>query len=64
MATQRIREFASAHEIPIVILSGHAEPAAEAKAFAAGCTDYFVKPFGLGALGRVLERHLSQSKAT
>lgn len=64
MATRQIREFASAHEIPIIILSGHAEPAAKAKAFAAGCTDYFVKPFGLGELGRVLERHLSQSKAT
>ena len=60
-ATRRIREFISTSEVPIVFLSGHAEPAAEAKAFAAGCTDYLVKPFALGDLDRVLKRHLSQS---
>lgn len=60
--TRRIREFTSTSEVPIVFLSGHAEPAAEAKAFAVGCTDYLVKPFVLGDLNRVLERHLSQSK--
>lgn len=62
-ATRRIRQLASAREIPIVFLSGHAQPAAEAKAFAAGCTDYLVKPFALGELDGLLERHLSQSKA-
>ncbi|HEX7175624.1 MAG TPA: response regulator [Pyrinomonadaceae bacterium] len=61
--TRRIRELASTHEIPIVIISGHAQPAAEALAFAAGCTEYLVKPFALVKLGSVLERHLSQSKA-
>jgi CheY-like chemotaxis protein len=61
-ATQRIRELISTREVPIVILSGHAQPAAEAKAFAAGCTDYLVKPFALDELGSLLERHLSQSK--
>lgn len=58
-ATRRIREIASTREVPIVFLSGHAQPADEAKAFAAGCSDYLVKPFGLGKLGSVLERHLS-----
>ncbi|MBC7910470.1 MAG: response regulator [Pyrinomonadaceae bacterium] len=61
--TQRIRELFSTHKIPIVILSGHAQPSAEAKAFAAGCTDYLVKPFALGELGSVLERYLSEGKA-
>jgi PleD family two-component response regulator len=60
MATRRIRELTSASAVPIIMLSGHAEPAAKAKAFAAGCTDYLVKPFGLGELDGVLERHLSQ----
>jgi CheY-like chemotaxis protein len=61
-ATERIRELTSTQEVPIVILSGHAQPAAEVKAFAAGCTDYLVKPFGLRELGSVLERYLSQGK--
>ncbi|MBA3767487.1 MAG: response regulator [Acidobacteria bacterium] len=59
-ATRRIRGFASGSNVPIVFLSGHAQPASEAQAFAAGCTDYLVKPFALGELNRVLERHLSQ----
>lgn len=56
-ATERIRAHTSTHKIPIVILSGHAHPESEAKAFAAGCTDYIVKPFALGELGSVLERY-------
>jgi two-component system, cell cycle response regulator DivK len=60
-ATRRIRQLTSTHEVPIVFLSAHAHPAAEARAFAAGCTDYLVKPFALGELGSVLERHLSHS---
>lgn len=59
-ATRRIRELASVRDVPIVFLSGHAHPAFEAQAFAAGCTDYLVKPFALGELKRVVERHLSQ----
>ena len=62
-ATRRIRELASAREVPIVFLSGHAQPAVEARAFAAGCTDYLIKPFAIEKLGSVLERHLPQSKA-
>ncbi|MBA2705142.1 MAG: response regulator [Blastocatellia bacterium] len=62
-ATRRIRELSSTRAVPIVFLSGHAQPASEAKAFAAGCTDYLVKPYGLGKLGLVLERHLPPGKA-
>ena len=62
-ATRRIRQLASGHNVPIVFLSGHAQPASEARAFAAGCTDYLVKPFALSELGRVLERHLAQRTA-
>lgn len=57
-ATRRIRELTSGRDVPIIFLSGHAQPASEAKAFAAGCTDYLVKPFALGELERVLARHL------
>jgi CheY-like chemotaxis protein len=59
-ATRRIRGLASASDVPIVFLSGHAQPASEARAFAAGCTDYLVKPFAVGALERMLERHLAR----
>ena len=62
-ATRCIRGLASAQGVPIVFLSGHRHPASEAKAFAAGCTDYLVKPFALGELERVLERHLSPLKS-
>jgi CheY-like chemotaxis protein len=62
-ATRRIRQLTSAREVPIVFLSGHAQPVAQARAFAAGCTDYLVKPFALGEIDRVLERHLSQRAA-
>jgi CheY-like chemotaxis protein len=60
--TRRIRELDPAREIPIIILSGHAQPSAEVSARAAGCTDYLIKPFPLGELGRLLERRLSQSR--
>lgn len=59
-ATRRIRQLASGCDVPIIFVSAHAHPAAEARAFAAGCTDYLVKPFALGELKRVLERHLTR----
>ncbi|MDQ3756049.1 MAG: response regulator, partial [Acidobacteriota bacterium] len=62
-ATRRIRELAFACDVPIVFVSGHAQPAYEAKAFAAGCTDYLVKPFDFDEWDRVLERHLSPGGA-
>lgn len=44
--------------VPIVFLSGRAEPVAQVAAFDAGCDDYLTKPFGLDRLASVLERHL------
>ena len=61
-ATRRIRELTPTREVPIVFMSGHAQPAAEAQAFAAGCNDYLVKPFGLVELDGVLERHLARGR--
>ena len=57
-ATSRIREHASTHEIPIVMISGHAEPAAQRRAFAAGCTEYLVKPFSMHGFDCLLKRYL------
>jgi CheY-like chemotaxis protein len=61
-ATRRIRELTTTREVPIIFMSGHAQPTAEAKAFAAGCNDYLVKPFALAELDGVLERYLAQGK--
>jgi len=62
-ATSRIRENTRTHEIPIVMMSGHAEPAAQLKAFAAGCTEYLVKPFCLDGLDSLVNRYLYVDKA-
>ena len=62
-ATSRIRENTRTHKIPIVMMSGHADPAAELKAFAAGCTEYLVKPFCLDGLDSMVNRYLSVDKA-
>ena len=57
-ATIRIREYTPTHKIPIVMMSGHAEPAAQVRAFAAGCTDYLVKPFSLNGIDSMVDRYL------
>lgn len=57
-ATRRIRQLTFTRDVPVVIISGHAQAAAQAKAFAAGCNDYLVKPFAMDELGSVLEKHL------
>ena len=62
-ATSRIRENTRTHEIPIVMMSGHADPAAQLKAFAAGCTEYLVKPFSLDGLDSLVTRYLHVDKA-
>lgn len=61
-ATRRIRKLISAREIPIVFISGQGLPDTEARAFAAGCSDYLVKPFAFREMDRVLQRHLWQDK--
>lgn len=56
--TRRVRAQEPAGRVPIVFLSGRAEPLARTAAFDAGCDEYLVKPGGIGGLGSVLERHL------
>lgn len=57
-ATRRIRELGRAGRVPIVFVSGHAEPAFHALAREAGCDEYLVKPFSLNQLGDLLEKYL------
>ena len=58
-AMRRMRELAVLSTVPIIILSGHAEPAWQVEARAAGCDDYLIKPFDMERLDRALARHLS-----
>lgn len=59
-ATRRIRQLDGARQVPIIFISGHAMPAAQAAAFDAGCDGYLVKPIDFAEWDRVLERYLSQ----
>ena len=62
-ATSRIREHTRTHEVPIVMISGHAEPDAQMRAFAVGCTEYLVKPFSLDGLDSIVTRYLYADKS-
>ena len=57
-ATRRLRELEALAGVPIVFLSGHAGPQHQIEARDAGCDDYVVKPFDVGRLEDILNRHL------
>jgi CheY-like chemotaxis protein len=54
----RIRSHDPSRRVPVVFLSGHAEPLARSAAFDAGCDDYLTKPFELDRLYTVMARYL------
>jgi CheY-like chemotaxis protein len=54
-ATRRIREREGRRKVPIVFVSGHAAPASQAEAFAAGCDAYLIKPIDFDKLNGILE---------
>ena len=64
-ATRRIRSDSSSSlaRVPVVFLSGHAQPAFREAALEAGGTDFLVKPVALEHLAAVLERHLRAAAA-
>jgi DNA-binding response OmpR family regulator len=55
-ATKRIR--ATLHDVPIIFISGHAQPEARLAALATGGTDYLIKPVQLSELEAAVEREL------
>lgn len=55
VATRLIRESEALRRVPVVILSGHAAPKSQEAAFAAGCSDYMVKPLDFRQLDHILE---------
>jgi len=58
-ATRLIREREALQCVPVVILSGHCAPNSQEDAFAAGCSDYLVKPLDFEQLDRVLQNRLT-----
>lgn len=57
-ATRRIRSDSALGGVPVVFLSGHAQPEFRAAALEAGGTDFLVKPVALAELASVVERLL------
>ena len=62
-ATRRIRRLTNNGDVPIVFLSGHAQPRARALALASGANEYLVKPISIEELEFVVERQLSAAFA-
>lgn len=62
-ATRRIRSDPALARVPVVFLSGHAQPGFRAAALDAGGTDFLVKPVALEELAAALERHLHAADA-
>lgn len=60
-ATRHIRGAGRNRNVPIVFLSGHAQPQARAQALACGGNDYLVKPIRIEELQRVIECQLSDA---
>jgi CheY-like chemotaxis protein len=56
-ATRLIRSDSALAGVPVVFLSGHAQPDFRAAALDAGGTDFLVKPVALEDLASVIERH-------
>jgi CheY-like chemotaxis protein len=59
-ATRRIRATPALRDVPIVFLSGHAEAAFRSAALETGGDDFLLKPFELGQLEGLIERHLGR----
>jgi CheY-like chemotaxis protein len=60
-ATRRIRQMGQTGRVPIVFVSGHAEPTFRVVAREAGCDEYLVKPLDMEQLGGVLEKYLGRN---
>ena len=56
--TRQIRRHKTIGNVPIIFLTGRAEPARRQAALSAGCNDYLVKPVDLDRMVQVMERWL------
>jgi two-component system cell cycle response regulator DivK len=60
-ATRRIRNLPTVCNVPIVFLSGHAQPTARDQAMASGANDYLVKPVCIDTLEMSIDRQLEEA---
>lgn len=60
-ATRRIREFAPPDRMPVVFISGHAQPGFRTVALAAGGNDYLVKPLDFTELETALGKYIRKN---
>lgn len=60
-ATRRIRSLVALEGVPVVFLSGHAQPDFRNEALSSGGDDFLVKPVCLADLEGVIERHLGRT---
>jgi two-component system cell cycle response regulator DivK len=58
--TKRIRELATLNGVPIVFLSGHAEPSYRVEALSAGCNEFLVKPINFAQLKKLLSKYIDE----
>ena len=58
-ALRRIKANKAVRDVPVIFLSGRAEPAPQKAAREAGCTDYLVKPVSLSRVIELIEHQLS-----
>lgn len=63
-ATRRIRDFAPPDKMPVVFVSGHAQPGFRLVALAAGGNDYLLKPLDFRELELVLNKYVRKKEAT
>lgn len=63
-ATRGIRNVARLSNVPIIFVSGHAEPEARAAALATGGNEYFVKPINLHDLEIAVKKQLAINEHT
>ena len=62
VAAQHIRQYASLQNLPIIFISGHAQPENRAAALAAGGDDYLIKPTSLSELEASVDKYLTNGR--
>ena len=60
-ALRLIRASETMCDVPIIFLSGRAEPAPQMAALEAGCNDYLIKPVDLDQVLQLIERRLRRT---
>lgn len=60
----RLREIPGLREVPILVVTAHADQATRERAFAAGATRFITKPLSLKELVGVLDELLTQAPRT